>query len=708
QCGSFTDGCGNVRNCGSCPGTQVCSSGRCEQNYGCTDNGACVEKQCQVGNIANCFSGSQCGGNCTGPIAGQVLLPSGNPYTDGARVVRKNDDASTWNQSNSDLTNAQGNYRFNNLPAFGPRSIQDIRLSRTGDDFTFSDGNKIDSCVYVPNSSDNTPWVKENIKVPNTNVNFRLNWREYSISGRLFWDPDGSGGGSDIESYIPPTGKSVRIRIRDAQGNVVGSDLTNTSNGRYSVGGLSTNINHNKAYTVSVDTVGSDGIRSGHRVVGGNSKSVRLGCGDLQGQHFYITSVPAGSTYFIQGGVFIDDDNDGISEPTDGNGRKDPGENYTSGTVNISGVGNFSSSPGTGFTTPQTLVEGSYTVTYSGPPAGYRATFPSISPYSLTFNLGPTCASVGGDTNCSAGSMQGVNFGIREEPVASWFQSVGGDVRLDRDSLKNVVPPGTVDVCSPSTQPFVSSEQDTKLSAGVVFTGTSPIFSDTGAHPRTKANIKLWLDTLSPFTPSRAGTIKTSYPYVKSIIEKSRQPIKPMFSPTDTTRACNEGSGTNCTLKGDLAPGNYRNTGNVTLIGGAYTFPTTTPGGDYIFLIDGNLTIARNIVVPAGITAYFIVSGNITVAPTVTRIEGIYSADGNFIFAKASSGLDSALTIEGNIIANAGLSNKNIDRKRDLGEDLNKQCPAVKVIYRPDFVLNSPELIRFSNYIIQEVAPRGN
>ncbi|MBI2621849.1 MAG: hypothetical protein HYW63_04385, partial [Candidatus Levybacteria bacterium] len=47
QCGSFTDGCGNVRNCGSCPGTQVCSSGRCEQNYGCTDNGACVEKQCQ-------------------------------------------------------------------------------------------------------------------------------------------------------------------------------------------------------------------------------------------------------------------------------------------------------------------------------------------------------------------------------------------------------------------------------------------------------------------------------------------------------------------------------------------------------------------------------------------------------------------------------------------------------------------------------------
>ncbi|MBI2621249.1 MAG: hypothetical protein HYW63_01195, partial [Candidatus Levybacteria bacterium] len=94
--------------------------------------------------------------------------------------------------------------------------------------------------------------------------------------------------------------------------------------------------------------------------------------------------------------------------------------------------------------------------------------------------------------------------------------------------------------------------------------------------------------------------------------------------------------------------------------------------------------------------------------PTVTRIEGIYSADGNFIFAKASSGLDSALTIEGNIIANAGLSNKNIDRKRDLGEDLYKQCPAVKVIYRPDFVLNSPELIRFSNYIIQEVAPRGN
>ena len=58
------------------------------------------------------------------------------------------------------------------------------------------------------------------------------------------------------------------------------------------------------------------------------------------------------------------------------------------------------------------------------------------------------------------------------------------------------------------------------------------------------------------------------------------------------------------------------------------------------------------------------------------------------------------------MIVNAGLNpGKIFDQRRDLGDTQNAICPAVTFISRPDFILNGPELLRYTNYVIQEIAP---
>jgi hypothetical protein len=285
ECGTYTT-CSDTRSCGGgdnngCYGTKVCSNHKCEQNYGCNNNGQCVERKCQVGD-KNCYAGNTCQGKCQGPIGGKIIKPDGKAYTAGAVVVKKPNSAATWNTanaSNKDLSNASGDYNF---PGLVTGDIFDIHLGHTGDGLGLAADNIIDSCVYT------TTWTKQNVQVANSSANFKLAFRKYNISGKLWWDPDGTPGTGDEEPYVNYNpagtandipGKSVTVRlIGEGRNDVTDGTLgpNNAQAGRYSIGGNNTDGN-GKNYTVQIETrdnppAGVQSIRPSHKVENENAR----------------------------------------------------------------------------------------------------------------------------------------------------------------------------------------------------------------------------------------------------------------------------------------------------------------------------------------------------------------------------------------------------------------------------------------------------
>jgi hypothetical protein len=182
------------------------------------------------------------------------------------------------------------------------------------------------------------------------------------------------------------------------------------------------------------------------------------------------------------------------------------------------------------------------------------------------------------------------------------------------------------------------------------------------------------------FTGAGLDVVRTSYDYLLTTARESG------IVPTDMSTLC---SLANCTLPGSLTKGVYIAHGDVHL--NTYTFPVdpTTPQS-FIFLIDGNLYIDGNILIPAGSVAAFSTSGDIHVDKSVgnvvndpndasvndPNVEGLYSADGSFIIESYASGasvcnadgtpLDKKLNVVGSVVTNASQGGGTISNNRDL------------------------------------------
>lgn len=295
-------------------------------------------------------------------------------------------------------------------------------------------------------------------------------------------------------------------------------------------------------------------------------------------------------------------------------------------------------------------------------------------PHSITSG---TCATNGyefGDQTSCTSSCGGT---IPQPPssAAPWYQSVGGDVRKD-DGISVDLPAG---------QYFSVSQASPTLDAGVIFTA-QPSASFGSGNP----NQYNWLAKNTSFSPVPPG-IKTSYAYVDANATKLGTP------PTSITA-----------FPASLTSGNYlyKTSGDLNLSGTDFAFPAN---GTYVFLVNGNLTINQNLIVPNGSIAIFIVKGDITVGAGVTNLQGIYSADGQFKFDTGGSRTDTQLTVQGSIIGNANLQTVTpFVNLRDLGDVANATTPGVKVVFRPDFVLHVPDFIKKPSYSVSEIAPAGN
>lgn len=125
---------------------------------------------------------------------------------------------------------------------------------------------------------------------------------------------------------------------------------------------------------------------------------------------------------------------------------------------------------------------------------------------------------------------------------------------------------------------------------------------------------------------------------------------------------------------------------------------TLTGSNSYVFFIDGDLRIAKNIVAPSGTFLAFIVNGDVTIDPTVTAISGLYVMDGQFR-TESQIADDLQLTVNGSVVTWGG-----VNLLRDLGGN-NISLPAEKFVYRPDFLVNMPAKMKSFSLNWQEVAP---
>lgn len=403
--------------------------------------------------------------------------------------------------------------------------------------------------------------------------------------------------------------------------------------------------------------------------------------------NFGINNAP---TYTICGRIYNDSNTNQTFDAGD-----TTNSNSTSLTIKDSGGNSVQTvSNVTGTYCANNLIAGQYSVIYDGPPTGYYMSYPQTgTPPTFTVTVGPTCSQNANDASCSNGNITNLDFGIIQ--AKPWIQSFCGDVRQN-SGITNSIPPAPI--CGTTTGAYmIQSQTNACTNPGIAFSGnTTPNFGSTGGQ----ASSTNWIvgTTQYPSVLKATNVVHTSYAYM---LAKMRQ------SGTTAVDLATKCTLTNCTLPANLPHGLYQANGSVNLQG--YTFPANQ---NYVFLINGKLTLSGNISIPVGSTVLFSSGSDIEVANTVgttatstsSNLDGFYSADRSFIIDSTGTCPDLRLNIAGSVIVNAGQTGGTFTNNRDLCSN-NTQCPAVAITQRADLLLNSPTFVKYTNHVWQELAP---
>jgi hypothetical protein len=312
----------------------------------------------------------------------------------------------------------------------------------------------------------------------------------------------------------------------------------------------------------------------------------------------------------------------------------------------------------------------------NGPPPSFQVTVG----YNCNVNGAP-------GATCAAGNINDLDFGMVDN--LPWFQSTCGDIRNDK-GISDPLP----------TNYYANVTNASCANPGISFTGDAD--SDYGGGQNSSSHQEVGGFTY-PEVFSTSSPTDTSY---TSLYAKTQNAG---ITPIDMATACSGGSLTNCTLKPNLPHGVYRATSDVTL--NAYAFPN---GQNYVFLINGNLTINGALSSPQGSnsTVTFSASGNITVSPTIgtapndptSTLDGWYVAGGSFILPTGGSCLDLRLNIQGTMVINAQGTGGTLQNSRNLCR-FNALFPTISVTQRLDMILNAPQFLKNQQTISQELAP---
>lgn len=541
-------------------------------------------------------------------------------------------------------------------------------------------------------------------------VNFLI--QGFTISGNVNIDHNHNGSHDSYDEYL----NNATLAL--SGGYTARPNTTTNASGYYIFHDLKGGVTgYNVTFT----------LPAGYQMVSANPVN-NITLGPDRTVNFYITPL-----YTISGNVYKDNNKNRI---------KDGGEtNYDP--ITITSTGDAITYPSAGLYKVTGLISGSYTISYISLPLDFEMTYPiNGPPPSFTVAVGKNTPSVPPapytcNTNSYnsavcfqdagtpySGSIQNLNFGITNS--VPWWQCVGGDCRSD-SGIDNPVPP------NPPNPPIPNEGQCTRMAAitdvmssqhGVFFSGNDSYSFCLGGICPDRASTNSWIvgGTTNPeiYSPVNNSVIRTSYNYLRTTARQNGLTEK------DLATVC---PGLNCTLPADLASGVYLANGNLTLTGSGtpptYTFPASR---NIVILINGELIINTNLIVPIGSSVTFSASTDIHVSRSIgvlyyqncnptthqyCNIEGFYSAGGSFILdgngEPACSGgipsdIDSRLNIAGSIVTNGNLIGGAIVNQRDLCEN-NLACPSYSITERPDLILNAPEFLKVPTYVWNEAAP---
>lgn len=491
------------------------------------------------------------------------------------------------------------------------------------------------------------------------NVNFGI--AQYNtISGTVYKDANQNGKLDTGEAGY----QGISVSITNTSGT---STTTTDANGNYSFQVSPTAGNS----TVKVTTV-----PAGWYATTATSQTVASTV-NTTGLNFGL-----GQDNTISGNAFVDLNKNGI---------EDNGEiNYAAAPpITISPPGGTVTANANGSYTITNLTPGTYSVIYGTPPTGYYMTSPLTGPpNAFSVTVGDTGCTVNGapGATCTTGNITNLNFGISN--TFPWFQSTCGDMRNDNGIVDNL-PAGisAIVATSPCTTP------------GILFTGNAN--ASLGKGTASSTNQVVGGATYPEVYPSSYSPLSTSYP---SLVSKA---ANAGITPIDVTTSPISCSLNSCTLPTTITHGIYIANGNMTL--NTFTAPANQ---NFIFLVNGNLTVNGPITVPVGSTVLFSVNGNITVSPTVgatpatttSTLAGWYVAGGSFILPSAGNCADTRLNIAGTVVVNALGTGGTFQNNRDLcGSDTAD--PTVSFIQRLDMILNAPQFLEQQVTLSQEVSP---
>lgn len=295
--------------------------------------------------------------------------------------------------------------------------------------------------------------------------------------------------------------------------------------------------------------------------------------------------------------------------------------------------------------------------------------------------------------------------------VQPWFQGKGADMRIDS---------GFADPVSSSARDPYAMLLNSNQSPGVIFSGSNSYSFCTGGAGACleRSSETQWVagGTIYPetFTPAIPGTARTAYGYLLGLVQQNGQTINEIIDPNCYTS-------TGCDLAA-LAPGVYTNQAGTTDVYTRSSSGITFNREDYVFLINGNLHIqkeVRTVNTPNASTLVVSVSGDITVdkdvggssSSSTTHIAGLFSADSDFILESEGtdgdncpSNEDNRLNMEGAIVANALLTGGTFQNNRTLCDN-NSDYPVFYIEEQLDFILNFPDYLKHKSFVWQEVAP---
>jgi hypothetical protein len=316
-------------------------------------------------------------------------------------------------------------------------------------------------------------------------------------------------------------------------------------------------------------------------------------------------------------------------------------------------------------------------------PTTYNYNFNSLSDIYIT-STGPklTCTSasavvpsnnIPGCTTQPCTLVKNMSFGFNRY-WSGWWQAQGASVHAE-DGLKSSIPSDY-----PGEQSLILKDPAIGNRTGVLSYG---LFSDTmlGLNTNAKVSTNLWQ------VESKYTGIIYDHDYFKQQFKKYTTTVWDGVSPI---------------VYDDKGLG-YQ----IFKVSGPVTFSYVPTGTEKtIFLIDGNVTINTNLVVPVGAYLSIISNGDISFGTAVTRVDGWYVAKNILvpcIDANSDTQCDRTdVQFQGNgsFVAWRGMT-----LKRDRGAVANIAGPAEKFTYRLDLYNNAPDPMKNVTKIYRPYVP---